>query len=91
MVIGLDVGRSTLDGLFDIMTGMNTGAYVCDSCGKGIQRGNLVSHAKNRVKRVRKPNLHAVTVLKSGKKVKVRLCTSCLRKANRPGRGKSEK
>ena len=33
------MGRSTLDGLFDIMTGMNTGAYVCDSCGKGYREG----------------------------------------------------
>ena len=58
--------------------------YVCDSCGKGVQYANLVSHAKNRVKTVKKPNLHAATVLKNGKKVKVRLCTKCLRKADRP-------
>lgn len=73
------------------MADMKTGAYVCDKCGKGIQRGNLVSHAKNRVKRVRKPNLHTVMVLENGKKVRMRLCTSCLRKADRPGRERSEK
>lgn len=66
-------------------------AYVCDNCGKGSDFGNLVSHAKNRVKTTRKPNLHRATVLVTGKKVKQLLCTKCLRKATRPHKEMLEK
>jgi ribosomal protein L28 len=59
-------------------------AYACDNCGKGSDFGNLVSHAKNRTKTIRKPNLHRATVLVRGKAVKQLLCTKCLRKAVRP-------
>lgn len=62
-------------------------AYICDSCGKGSDLGNLVSHAKNRSKTVRKPNLHSARVMVKGKIVRQRLCTKCLRKADRPKRG----
>jgi large subunit ribosomal protein L28 len=57
---------------------------VCASCGKGIQYSNLVSHAKNRSRIIRKPNLHSVRVLVSGKVVRQRLCTKCTRSAIRP-------
>ncbi|HCS78193.1 TPA: 50S ribosomal protein L28, partial [Patescibacteria group bacterium] len=30
----------------------------CANCGKGIMIGHRVSHAKNRTRRIFKPNLH---------------------------------
>jgi large subunit ribosomal protein L28 len=54
-------------------------ARVCDSCGKGIQFGNRVSHANNATKRIWNPNLQRVRVFVDGKPKRVRLCTSCLR------------
>lgn len=58
--------------------------YVCQNCGKGVQYSNLVSHAKNRVHTIRRPNLHVARILVEGKIRKVRLCTKCLRAADRP-------
>jgi len=54
-------------------------AQKCQKCGKGLQYGNFVSHAKNRVKRLFKPNLKRVTILVEGKKKRLILCTSCVR------------
>ncbi|MFC1653765.1 50S ribosomal protein L28 [Patescibacteria group bacterium] len=59
-------------------------AYACDMCEKGSDFGHLVSHAKNRTKTLRRPNLHAARILVEGKKVKVKLCTKCLRQVERP-------
>jgi large subunit ribosomal protein L28 len=59
-------------------------AYMCAYCEKTVDRGNLVSHAKNRVKTLRKPNLHSVKVIEEGKTVKRRLCVKCIRRAPRP-------
>lgn len=58
--------------------------YVCENCGKGVQYSNLVSHAKNRIHTIRKPNLHMARVVVGGKIRRVRLCTKCLRSAERP-------
>lgn len=58
-------------------------ANACAMCGKGSDFGHLVSHAKNRTKTIRKPNLHPAKVMVDGKKVKMRLCTKCLRRADR--------
>lgn len=55
-------------------------AKICDICGKGVMVGNNVSHANNRTKRLFKPNLKSVRLLVAGQKIKMRLCTSCLRK-----------
>lgn len=57
--------------------------YVCDICNKGILRGNAVSHAKNRTKRIFLPNLHKVKVLINGQPKIVRVCTKCLRKVTK--------
>lgn len=65
-------------------------ANVCGLCGKGSDFGNLVSHAKNRTKTIRKPNLHSAKILLDGKKVKMRLCTKCIRRADRPHKMKAE-
>jgi large subunit ribosomal protein L28 len=43
-------------------------------------RGNQVSHAKNRTKKVYMPNLHTATVLIDGVKKKMKLCTKCIRR-----------
>ena len=53
--------------------------YKCFNCGKGIMVGHEVSHAKNRTRKVFKPNLHMAKVVINGKSMRVRLCTKCLR------------
>jgi len=59
-------------------------AYACDNCGKTVDHGHKVSHAKNRTKTLRKPNLHAARIVTGGRVVSARLCTKCLRRAERP-------
>jgi large subunit ribosomal protein L28 len=51
----------------------------CDICNKRPQRGNNVSHANNRTKRVWLPNLQKVRVLHNGKVVRMRVCTKCIK------------
>ena len=51
----------------------------CFNCGKGIMIGHNVSHAKNRTRKVFKPNLHAARIIVGGTPMRVRLCTKCLR------------
>ena len=53
--------------------------YGCAICGKGIQNANLVSFSKNRVHKIRRPNLHSHRMVISGDSIKVKLCTSCKR------------
>ncbi|NIO03091.1 MAG: 50S ribosomal protein L28 [Proteobacteria bacterium] len=52
---------------------------VCEICGKGPVRGNNVSHANNRTRRVWYPNLQRVRTQKDGRVVKLRVCTRCIR------------
>jgi large subunit ribosomal protein L28 len=54
-------------------------AAQCFNCGKGIMYGNNVSHAKNRTKRIFKPNLHSARIVVSGVQKRVKLCTKCQR------------
>ena len=56
------------------------GGLKCYNCGKGIQVGHNVSHAKNRTRKIFKPNLHAARMVVSGHSIRVRLCTKCIRK-----------
>lgn len=51
----------------------------CANCGKGVMYGHNVSHAKNRTRKIFKPNLHAARILINGTRHKLRLCTVCLR------------
>ena len=53
---------------------------ICKLCGKGLQRGNRVSHAHNVSKRVWYPNLQRVRAIVDGKPQRIRVCTSCLKK-----------
>jgi len=41
--------------------------------------GHNVSHAKNRLRRVFRPNLHPAKITVDGTTMRVRLCTKCLR------------
>lgn len=56
-------------------------ARVCESCGKGVQKGNLVSHSNIKTKRTFSPNLQTARISEGGRTVKKRLCTACLSKA----------
>ncbi|OGG02953.1 50S ribosomal protein L28 [Candidatus Gottesmanbacteria bacterium RBG_16_37_8] len=55
-------------------------ALICDNCRKGIGYGHAVSHAKNRVNRIFKPNIQKLKVLRDGIKVRVKLCTNCIQR-----------
>lgn len=54
-------------------------ANKCDLCDKKRDVGHNVSHAKNRTRRIRKPNLHTHRVPTSEGKLKLMLCTKCKR------------
>lgn len=58
----------------------NTSKRICQNCGKGILRGHRVSHAKQRTKRIFKPNLHYAKIKIKGIKKRLLLCTKCLKK-----------
>ena len=51
---------------------------VCQICGKKPMVGNHVSHAHNLNKRRWLPNLQVVRVMENGRRVKKRVCTSCI-------------
>jgi large subunit ribosomal protein L28 len=51
----------------------------CANCGKGIMYGHNVSHAKNRTRRIFRPNLHEARVLIGTTRRRMKLCTKCLR------------
>ncbi len=51
----------------------------CYNCGKGVMYGHNVSHAKNRTRKIFKPNLHSARVFVDGSYKRVKLCTKCLR------------
>lgn len=53
--------------------------YGCARCHKGVQYAQNVSHAKNRTKKIRYPNLHTHKMVVDGVKVKMKLCTKCKR------------
>ena len=54
-------------------------ANACDLCGKKRDVGHSVSHAKNRTQRIRKPNLNSHKMQLGESKLKLKLCTKCLR------------
>lgn len=52
----------------------------CDLCGKKPSFGNNVSHAKNRTRRMWRPNIQTTTLtLEGGLAVRAKVCTKCLR------------
>ena len=52
---------------------------VCEICGKGPRRGNNVSHANNRTRRIWYPNLQKVKAFREGKVLRIKVCTQCIR------------
>lgn len=60
-------------------------AYKCDNCGKGVAHGHAVSHAKNRTQRLFKPNLQKLKVMKNNLMVRVKFCTSCIKRLKKDG------
>ena len=58
-------------------------ATFCFNCAKTVDIGKNVSHAKNRTRRLRKPNLHTAHIAIGGLRKKVALCTKCLRTTSR--------
>lgn len=54
-------------------------AKVCEICGKKPISGNNISHAHNRTRRRWLPNLQSVHANMNGKKVKMKVCTSCIK------------
>lgn len=65
-------------------------AMKCANCGKGIMIGHNVSHAKNRLRKIFKPNLHSAKVVVSGISMRVKLCTKCLRVYKKSGKKSEE-
>lgn len=61
-------------------------AYKCENCGKGKEHGHMVSHAKNRLARLFKPNLQKLKVLKNGVELRVKFCTSCIKRMRKDGK-----
>ncbi len=61
-------------------------AYKCDNCRKGIMIGHAVSHAKNRTRRIFRPNLQRLRVWKKGFLIKVRFCARCIKRIKKYGR-----
>ncbi|MFC1873008.1 50S ribosomal protein L28 [Chloroflexota bacterium] len=51
----------------------------CNICGKTPQFGHNVSHSKRATNRMWMPNIHPVTKIVDGKKVRQTLCTRCIR------------
>ena len=54
-------------------------AMKCFNCGKGVMYGHNVSHAKNRTRKIFKPNLHNAKIKMRGISKTMKLCTKCLR------------
>jgi large subunit ribosomal protein L28 len=55
-------------------------AGVCQICGKGVLKGNKVSHANNKTKKFSKPNIQPVKALgPHGAHVRMHVCTRCIR------------
>jgi large subunit ribosomal protein L28 len=54
-------------------------AMKCFNCGKGVMYGHNVSHAKNRTRKIFKPNLHNSRIKVGGITKTMKLCTKCLR------------
>ena len=59
--------------------GISIMAYKCEICGKGPHVANNVSHSNIKTKRVQRPNLRRIRAAVNGRKVKMRICTRCLR------------
>lgn len=53
---------------------------ICDICGKGRQFGHNVSFSQRKTNRDFKPNLQTKRLQTDSGRVKLKVCTQCLRK-----------
>jgi ribosomal protein L28 len=72
-------------------------AYICDNCGKAIVYGRQSTHGRGvagkrwkkraqKTLKIFKPNLQKIAVFVAGKKVQMKLCTSCISKFRKDGK-----
>jgi large subunit ribosomal protein L28 len=54
-------------------------AYSCEICGKGKQFGHNVPFSQKKTNKVWKPNLQRTHLEIDGTKVRVKICTQCMR------------
>lgn len=54
-------------------------ARLCEVCGKKWWRGKQISHSHIRTNRTWSPNIQRVRAVVGGKKVRLYVCTSCLK------------
>lgn len=54
-------------------------AYSCEICGKGKQFGHNVPFSQKKTNKVWKPNLQRTRIEIDGTKVRVKMCTQCMR------------
>jgi large subunit ribosomal protein L28 len=54
-------------------------AYSCEICGKGKQFGHSVPFSLKKTNKVWKPNLQRTRLEIDGTKVRVKICTQCMR------------
>lgn len=78
-LLGGDKDGSARDGPFVRRQSSVIMSFVCDICAKKPSRGNTVSHANNKRRRIWNPNLQNVRVLKDGRVQRIRVCTQCIR------------
>ena len=55
---------------------------VCEICGKHAVAGRSVSHSHRTVNRKFSPKIQHVTIVQDGKRKKMNVCTTCLKKGN---------
>jgi len=63
--------------------GVNGMAHRCGICGKGPQFGHNVSFSQRHTKRRWTPNLQQATIRRGERRVKLHVCTRCLRTLNK--------
>ena len=51
----------------------------CEVCHKGVSHGNNVSHSHRKTRRTWAPNTQRVRVVSDGTKMRMYVCTRCLR------------
>lgn len=54
-------------------------AYACEICGKGKQFGHNVPFSQKKTNKVWKPNLQRTKMDIDGTRVRVKICTQCMR------------
>ena len=54
-------------------------ANACEICGKHRMVGNKVSHSNRKAKRVLRPNVQRIRVVKGGGVIRMHVCTRCIR------------